>query len=94
VRCTDDDGVRSGDRSGRRGVRGGSAGKLSAILAAARARDPQLWRTVLLGSDLGKPLLSEHEIDDYYDVSGADVQAVGRIVAERPPVPAPPSGGR
>jgi hydroxymethylcytosylglucuronate/cytosylglucuronate synthase len=37
---------------------------------------------VLLGSDLGRPLLAEHEIDDYYDVSGADVQAVGRIVAE------------
>lgn len=60
----------------------GSAGKLNAILTATRARDPRPWRTVLLGSDLGSPLLAEHVIDDCYDVSGADVLAVGRILAE------------
>jgi hydroxymethylcytosylglucuronate/cytosylglucuronate synthase len=60
----------------------GSAGKLSAVLAALRARATCSLRFVLLGSALGRPLLTEHGIDRYYDVAAAERDELARI-AER-----------
>ncbi|MGW8953938.1 hydroxymethylcytosylglucuronate/cytosylglucuronate synthase [Streptomyces sp. NPDC055709] len=45
----------------------GSAGKLSAVLAALGARKNRPLRFVGLGSGLGRPLLAEHSIDRWYD---------------------------
>ncbi|MGH3717728.1 MAG: hydroxymethylcytosylglucuronate/cytosylglucuronate synthase [Pseudonocardiaceae bacterium] len=58
----------------------GSAGKLSAVLAELRARAVCPLRFVLLGSELGRPLLTEHGIDRYYDVIAAERDELARIV--------------
>ncbi|MEU7478414.1 hydroxymethylcytosylglucuronate/cytosylglucuronate synthase [Lentzea sp. NPDC042327] len=58
----------------------GSAGKLSAVLAALRAGDPRPRRVVLLGSGLGRPLLAGHGIDAVHEVSTPG--AVAEVLAE------------
>jgi hydroxymethylcytosylglucuronate/cytosylglucuronate synthase len=63
----------------------GSAGKLSAILAALRARAACSLRFVLLGSALGRPLLTEHGIDRYYDVIAAERDELARIIDRENP---------
>ncbi|MGW1992110.1 hydroxymethylcytosylglucuronate/cytosylglucuronate synthase [Embleya sp. NPDC001921] len=46
----------------------GSTGKLGAILSAARERSTEPLRFVGLASELGRPVLSEHAIDRWYDL--------------------------
>ncbi|MEU1377438.1 hydroxymethylcytosylglucuronate/cytosylglucuronate synthase [Streptomyces triculaminicus] len=46
----------------------GSSGKLSAVLSALRERSPVPLRFVGLGSGLGRPLLTEHPIEHWYDL--------------------------
>ncbi|MEU8567898.1 hydroxymethylcytosylglucuronate/cytosylglucuronate synthase [Streptomyces pathocidini] len=62
----------------------GSSGKLSAVIAALRERAPKPPRFVGLASSLGRPLLTEHGIDRWYDVPPGDHRAVAEVVrAER-----------
>jgi hypothetical protein len=63
----------------------GSAGKLSAVLAALRTRATCSLRFVLLGSALGRPLLTEHGIDRYYDVTAAERDELTRILERENP---------
>ncbi|MGK5632450.1 hydroxymethylcytosylglucuronate/cytosylglucuronate synthase [Streptomyces sp. URMC 123] len=58
----------------------GSAGKLSAIVAALRSRSSRPPRLVGLGSALGRPLLAEHRVDRWYDIATADPAAVAAVV--------------
>lgn len=46
----------------------GSSGKLSAVLSALRERSAPRLRFVGLASGLGRPLLAEHTVDDWYDL--------------------------
>ncbi|MFF2042705.1 hydroxymethylcytosylglucuronate/cytosylglucuronate synthase [Kitasatospora sp. NPDC058170] len=46
----------------------GSSGKLSAVLSALRERSVPRLRFVGLASGLGRPLLAEHTVDDWYDL--------------------------
>ncbi|MEU6708980.1 hydroxymethylcytosylglucuronate/cytosylglucuronate synthase [Streptomyces wuyuanensis] len=46
----------------------GSAGKLSAVLAALGERRSRPLRLIGLGSGLGRPLLAEHDIDHWYEL--------------------------
>ncbi|MFI6445945.1 hydroxymethylcytosylglucuronate/cytosylglucuronate synthase [Kitasatospora sp. NPDC050543] len=46
----------------------GSSGKLSAVLSALRDRSAPPLRFVGLASGLGRPLLAEHTVDDWYDL--------------------------
>ncbi|MYW05529.1 hydroxymethylcytosylglucuronate/cytosylglucuronate synthase [Streptomyces sp. SID3343] len=50
----------------------GSSGKLGAILSALRKRSPWPLRFVGLASGLGRPVLSEHGIDRWYDLPNTD----------------------
>ncbi|MFI8872269.1 hydroxymethylcytosylglucuronate/cytosylglucuronate synthase [Streptomyces sp. NPDC055243] len=64
----------------------GSSGKLSAVLAALRARSPRPLRFVGLASGLGRPLLSQHAVDRWYDLpagvsAGEGADAMAKVVA-------------
>ncbi|MEU9336461.1 hydroxymethylcytosylglucuronate/cytosylglucuronate synthase [Streptomyces sp. NPDC048290] len=46
----------------------GSSGKLSAVLSALRDRTAPVPRFIGMASELGRPLLTEHAVDDWYDL--------------------------
>ncbi|MGW5735283.1 MULTISPECIES: hydroxymethylcytosylglucuronate/cytosylglucuronate synthase [Streptomyces] len=63
----------------------GSSGKLSAVLAALRARSARPLRFVGLASGLGRPLLARHAVERWYDLptgapAGESADAVAKIV--------------
>lgn len=60
----------------------GSTGKLSAVIAALRARSPRPLRFVGLASRLSRTLLAEHGIDRWYDVAVDDRKAVAEVVRQ------------
>ncbi|MFI7241992.1 hydroxymethylcytosylglucuronate/cytosylglucuronate synthase [Streptomyces qinglanensis] len=63
----------------------GSGGKLSAILAALAERAPGALRLVGLGSGLGRPLLTGHPVDAWYDLPASSArreEALRKIVRE------------
>jgi len=58
----------------------GSAGKIASVLEALRRLCPVPPRVVGLSTDLGRPLLAGSGIDRWYEVKGADAEAVAEIV--------------
>ncbi|MGW7272536.1 hydroxymethylcytosylglucuronate/cytosylglucuronate synthase [Streptomyces sp. NPDC054864] len=67
----------------------GSSGKLSAVLTALRERSARPLRFIGLASGLGRPLLTEHGVEHWYDLpaeasAGDRADAVAKVVeAER-----------
>jgi hydroxymethylcytosylglucuronate/cytosylglucuronate synthase len=59
----------------------GSSGKLGAILSAVRNRSSRPLRFVGLASGLGRPVLSEHGIDRWYDLPSTDEDLPGAVDA-------------
>ncbi|WP_431982929.1 hydroxymethylcytosylglucuronate/cytosylglucuronate synthase [Streptomyces qinglanensis] len=63
----------------------GSGGKLSAVLAALAERAPGALHLVGLGSGLGRPLLTGHPVDAWYDLPASPArrdEALREIVRE------------
>jgi hydroxymethylcytosylglucuronate/cytosylglucuronate synthase len=60
----------------------GSAGKLAAILTAVRARSAGPLRVIGLDSELGRPVLSGHGIEQWRDISGLDDAKLAAMVVD------------